>query len=172
MRLSLSINSVQCAVAAVSGPGYLGAHLNLRDRPKDDDHSKDVRLSGSQTLETETIHLEWPTFHLETGDTVELRVLSDGDGDTPIQVRRSYESPKNLFSSRELASQVLALVSDFDSRLIQILNLSKESEPEEDHKKFLTATGHVVSEIGERLLYPIYRRHRDLIPDEFKGELL
>ena len=40
-------------VAAVNGPGYLSAHLNLCERPKDNDYSKTVRVVGTQMLETE-----------------------------------------------------------------------------------------------------------------------
>jgi hypothetical protein len=83
MRLSLSINGVSRLVAAVSGSGYLGGYLNLHERPKDNDYSKSIRLSGTQTLDTETIRFEWPTFDLKTGDAVEIRVLDDGEGDAP-----------------------------------------------------------------------------------------
>jgi hypothetical protein len=72
MRLSLKVNGNPRVVAAVNGPGYLSAHLNLCERPKDNDYSKTVRVVGIQTLETETVRLEWPELVLQVGDTAEL----------------------------------------------------------------------------------------------------
>ena len=172
MRLSLKINGNPRAVAAVNGPGYLNAHLNMHVRPKDNDYSKIVRLVGSRTLETETVQLNWPNFDLQEGDTVELHLLNDGESDPPTEIRRSTESPKNLFSSVELASEVLSGVSAFERQLMQILEKSKNTESVEEHKRFARATGEVLAQLGENLLYPIYRRHKQLVPNELKGELL
>lgn len=172
MRLSLTLNGTRRVVAAVNGPGYLSAHLNLHERPKDNDYSKTVRVTGTQTLETETVRLDWPEFDLRIGDTVELRLLNDGEGDAPSAVRKSSESPRNLFSHAELASELLSVVSDFESRLMRLLEKSKTIESEDEHKRFTTAIGHVMWELGDSLLYPVYRRHKDLVPDELKGELL
>lgn len=172
MRLSLTINGVPRITAAVEGPGYLSAHLNLHERPKENDYSKRVRVAGIQTLETETVYLDWPQSELKGGDVLEFRLLNDGEGDVPSAVRRSSESPHNLFSSAELAKELLAMVSDFDSRLIQFVEKSRKTESPDEHKKFTNAVGHVLMEIGDRFLFPIYRRHKELVPEEFKGEIL
>jgi hypothetical protein len=55
---------------------------------------------------------------------------------------------------------------------MQLLEKAKETEPAEDSKKFGRACGSVAFELGENLLYPIYRRHKELIPEDLKGELL
>lgn len=172
MRLSLKVNGHPRVVAAVDGPGYLSAHLNLCERPKDSDYSKSIRLVGTQTLETETVRFEWPEFDLQVGDTAELNLLNEGTGDPPSAVRRSSESPHNLFSHPELAKEVLSVVSDFESHLMQMLDKSKTIEPAEEHKRFALAVGYVVAQLGDSLLSPIYRRHKDLVPDNLKGELL
>ncbi len=172
MRLALKVNETPRVLAAVSGPGYLSAHLNLSDRPKDNDHSKVVRIVGFQTHETETVRLSWPEFDLQLGDTVELRLLDDGEGDAPSAVRRSSDSPENLFSHPEIAGEVLSAVSAFESRLMQVLDKSKNSEPADEHKRFALAVGHVLTQLGDSLLTPIYRRHRELVPEGLKGELL
>jgi hypothetical protein len=172
MRLSLKVNGSPRVVAAVNGPGYLSAHLNLCERPKDNDYSKSVRVVGFQTLETETVRLEWPEFDLQVGDTAELTLLDDGEGDPPSSVRNSSESPQNLFSHPELAREVLSMVSDFESRLMQMLDKSKTIESAEEHKRFALAVGYVVARFGDSLLSPIYRRHKELVPDSLKGELL
>src|SRR5215471_16792164 len=105
MRLSLKVNGSPCVVATVDGPGYLSAHLNLSERPKEHDYSKTVRIVGTQTLETETKRFEWPEFELQVGDIAELTLLNDGAGDPPSTVRHSSESPQNLFSHPELARE-------------------------------------------------------------------
>jgi hypothetical protein len=172
MRLSLKVNGSPRVVAAVNGPGYLSAHLNLCERPKDNDYSKTVRVVGTQTLETETVRFEWPEFDLQVGDIAELSLLNDGAADPPSTVRRSSESPQNLFSHPELAREVLSVVSDFESRLMQVLDKSKAIESAEEHKRFALAVGYVVAQLGDSLLSPIYRRHKELVPDSLKGELL
>jgi hypothetical protein len=172
MRLSLKVNGNPRVVAAVEGPGYLSAHANIYHRPKDNDYSKVVRIIGIQTLETETVRFKWPEFHLKEGDIVELHLLSDGESDPPAEVRRSTESPRNLLANQELAKEVLSEVSAFERQLVQILVKSKSLESADEHERFARATGEVLAQLGESLLYPIYRRHKQLVPDEFKGELL
>jgi hypothetical protein len=71
-----------------------------------------------------------------------------------------------------LAKEVLQAVSQFEERLSKIVQKSKELEPAEEHKKFTQAWGSVVWELGQNLLMPVYRRHKELIPEEMKGELL
>ena len=172
MRLSLSINGQRETVAAVRGPGYLSAHLNIAERPKENDHTKSVVIKGIQTLETETVFLAWPEHQLHVGDSLEMRLLDEGEGDTPTAIRRSSESPQNLFSNLENAKELLALLSEFENRLMQFMDKSKELEPAAEQKKVTLAVGRVLTEIGTNLLYPTYRRHRELVPEEMKGELL
>ena len=92
--------------------------------------------------------------------------------DRPAEVKKSSEAPTNLFSNAELAKEVFDTVRDFDSRLMQLLSKSERSEPAEEHRRVKLAVGAVLYELGEHLLYPIFRRHRHLIPEEMKGELL
>jgi len=172
MRLSLSVNGVLRVTAAVNGPGYLNVHLNLHDRPKESDYSKIVRVEGTQTQETETVSLHWPQSELRLGDVLEIRLLDDGEADAPTTVKRSSESPRNLFSHAELANELVGVVSDFDSRLMELLSKSEQLESADEHKTFKTAVGRVLYATGENFLYPVYRRHKELIPDELKGELL
>ena len=157
MRLSLSVNGAAPIVASLPGQGYLSAHLNMNDR---------------QTEETETVYLNWPTLNLEIGDVVELRVLPNGNGDPPSEIRRSSESRDNLFSSAELANELLKAVSNFERRLTGLLRKSKETEPADECRKFISANTAVSWELGQNFLYPVYPRHKELIPEELKRELL
>ena len=123
-------------------------------------------------METETGYLDWQELDLQVGDTVEIQLLEDGEGDTPNAVRRSSELPRNLFSRPDLAKELLALVSDFETRLMQLVDRSEKTESAKEHKTFATAVGRVMTELGDAFLYPVYRRHKELVPDELKGELL
>ena len=172
MRLSVKVNGIPRLVAAVNGSGYLSAHLNLSERPNENEHSKLMRVVGTETHESETVRLSWPEMKLQIGDTVELGVLSDGESDPPAELRKSSESPSNLLSHSELAREVVSVVSRFDAQLMQLLKKSKDAEPEHEHKKFARAVGQVLAQLGDSLLYPIYRRHTELMPNELKGELL
>lgn len=106
------------------------------------------------------------------GDVVEVRILPEGEGDPPTSSKTSSEAPSNLFSNIELAKELVQAVSNFEKRLMELLDKAKETETPEDCKKVERAVGSVVFELGENLLYPVYRRHKELIPDELKGELL
>ena len=172
MRLSLKVNGNPRLIAAVNGSGYLSAHLNLSERPKENEHYQVVRIVGTRTQEPETVRLSWPQTELQIGDTVELSILNDGESDAPTEVRQSSDSPNNLFSDTELAREVLTVVSAFDSQLMHLLKKSKDAEPEHEHKKFALAVGYGLTQLGASLLYPIYRRHKELVPDEAKGDLL
>lgn len=89
----------------------------MGDRPKENESGTSISVGGFETQTTETVSLNWPTFELKTGDVVELRVLPEGEGDQPSEIRKSSESPYNLFSSTELAKQMLQAVSEFERRL-------------------------------------------------------
>ena len=172
MRLSLSVNGRSRFIASLPGAGYLSAHLNMQDRPKDNDRSTQVRIVGTDTADTETVHLQWPEVQLEVGDVVKLEILPDGEGDPPSEVRKSSEAPSNLLTNTKLTKDLLKVVSDFESRLMRLLSRSEKIEPPGEHKKFRRAVGGILWELGVHLLYPVYRRHKDLMPDELKGELL
>lgn len=53
-----------------------------------------------------------------------------------------------------------------------LLEKSEKIELPDEYKKFQRAVGNVLYEHGASLLYPIYRRHKQLIPESLKGELL
>lgn len=117
--------------------------------------------------------MAWPTRDLDVGDVVELTVLpDDGFSDEPAELKKSSEAPNNLFSNAELATEVFNTVRGFDSQLMQLLSKSEQIEPPEELHKVELAIGALLYELGKHLLYPIFRRHKALIPEEMKGELL
>ena len=76
MRLSVVVNGVSRFTASLPEPGYLNAHLNMRNRPLENDFSTTLRVVGIDTSqETENERLNWETIDLAVGDVVELRIL-------------------------------------------------------------------------------------------------
>jgi hypothetical protein len=144
----------------------------MQDHPQESDRSTKIRLVGTETGELETVRSTWPTFDLNIGDTVELRILAEGQGDAPTEVSRSSESSSNLFSNAPLAKELLKIVSDFEDRLGELISKSEKTESADEHKKFTWAAGHIAYELGEKFLNPVYRRHKELVPDPLKGEIL
>jgi hypothetical protein len=144
----------------------------MYNRPQENDRSTKIRLVATETGETETVRLKRPTFDLEIGDTVELRIMDEGEGDAPTEVRRSSESSSNLFLNAALTKELLKVVSDFEDRIGELISKSEKTEPAEEYKKFTVAACHVADELAEKFLYPVYRRHQELIPDLLKSQIL
>ena len=172
MRLSVSVNGTNSTIASVFGPGYLSATVKMRERPKDNDYGSQVLIGGFETGETETVHLAWPTLDLNVNDVVEVKIMPDGEGDVPAEVRTSSESPSNLLTSTELAKELLEVVSEFEKRIDELSAKAHKKEPPEEYRKLGLAIATVAWEIGQNFLHPIYRRHKQLMPDELKGEIL
>jgi hypothetical protein len=173
VRLEAKLNGTAKYVAQISGAGFLSAHLNLSERPKEGETRRVLRVEGFDTnTPTETISLKWPELVLAVGDAVTLRVLEDGPADPPVTSKGTSESPSNLFSDVNLAKELLSSVADFEQRLFDLLKKSESIEPPDEHKKFKRAVGHAIVDIGEHLLSPVYRRHPELVPEAMRGELL
>lgn|SRR5262249_47383054 len=173
MRIATFLNGTKQFVASLSGAGYLSAHLNLADRPKEGKQERRLRVEGFDTNSAiETVSLKWPALDLSTGDIIEVRLLEDGAGDPPVEQRASSEAPSNLFTNEALAIELLSVCREFESRLLELLRKSENTELAHEHRKFEVAAGYVANELGKRFLYPVYSRHPDLVPVELKGELL
>lgn len=170
MRIEASVNGTVVCTAGLSGSGYLSAHLNTevnRANPTDV-----LRIVGIETRDTESVHLQWPVASIREGDVVKLRLLPDGASSEPSSRKLSSEAPSNLLTDTALASRVLAACATFEGALAQLFSESQLAEPPIEHAKFQRAYGEVLADLGERLLYPIYRNHPSLVPPELKGELL
>jgi hypothetical protein len=173
VRLEANLNGTAKYVAQIAGAGFLSAHLNLSNRPKEGTTSSVLRVEGYDTNSpTETISLKWPEIILVPGDEVLLKVLEDGPADPPVSSKGTSESPSNLFSDANLATELLSLVGDFEQRLFDLMEKCEAKEPAEEYKKFKRAVGHAIIDLGEHLRSPVYRRHPELVPEAMRGELL
>ncbi len=172
MRLSVALNGEHQLTASVEGSGYLNAHLNMRNFPKDQDFSKQLRVNAVDTSEPrENLRMNWEKISLSEGDVIEIRILGDGTGDPPTQQTKSSDDPRNLLTQYELAEEVINVIAECEKRLWELTERAQESEPKEEFEKFRRAVGEVIYVHGA-LLYPIYRRHKKLIPKELEGDLL
>src|SRR6185437_15883219 len=99
--------------ASLSGAGYLSAHLNVRNRPKENRLSAVVELDATDISQhTENVSMHWPAMPLHAGDVVELKLLPPGD--PPSEMRMTSDDPRNLFASAENAEELVSLVSEFE----------------------------------------------------------
>lgn len=172
MRLSVALNGKKRLTASVEGPGYLNAHLNMRNLPKDQDFDKQLQVDGIDTSENrENVRMKWEKISLSEGDVIEMRILGDGAGDPPAQQTTSSEDPRDLLTQYELAEEVVNVIAECEKRLWELTERAQESEPNDEFENFRRAVGKVIYVHGA-LLYPIYRRHKQLIPKELEGGLL
>ena len=58
-----------------------------------------------------------------------------------------------MFSHLELAKELLTLVSNCESRLMELVGKSEASKSAEEHKRFKSALGRVLCELGDSFLF-------------------
>jgi hypothetical protein len=150
----------------------LSAHLNLSDRPRDQLQIRKLRVHGYETGDTATVSVAWPELKVSAGDIIQLSVLEDGPGDPPATRRSSSESLENLFSDVALAKEALAMCNEFGRRLDALLLKARDAESEEEYRKIVRAAGNALADLGQHLMYPIFRRHAELVPEQMRGALL
>jgi hypothetical protein len=173
VRLEAKLNGTAKFVAQILGAGFLSAHLNISDRPKENSKSSVLRVEGFDTNSpTETVSIKWPEIPLALGDIVQLQLLEDGPSDPPAISRRTSESPSNLFADAALGKELLSIVGECEQRLFGLMEKSAAIETADEHRKFKRAVGHILADLGEHLLSPVYRRHPELVPEAMRGELL
>jgi hypothetical protein len=109
-RLSLSVNDRHVANASLEAKVWLGAPVSLSHGVQSE-YSDRVWLSATDHSEDpNSVHSTWDFVPLSIGYKIEIVVLPDGESDSPSEIRRTSESPKNLFSDIEQARLLLAAV--------------------------------------------------------------
>ena len=173
MRLSLTVNAGKPILASLKSVGYLSAHLNLTKEPEKEQMAGRVWLHAIDVSEEpNSVSSEWEGGAVSAGDKIEILVLADGDADPPTEIRRSSESPKNLFSSVEQARMLLSAISACDKELMGIIERARESEPPEEFQKIAGAVGRIVYDLDHYLISPTLRRHPELLVEAKEKKLI
>lgn len=166
MLLELAVNDGPRLRASLNGKGMLSAHLNISMETEEKNAATMVLTSLDETEEPNAVHSTWEAGKLSVGDKVEIRLWAVGEADPPTTVRRTSESPRNLFSDADQARRLLTAINTFDAELMGIMEHARAVEPEEEFDRILRAIGAVVVEVDQRLITPTLRRHPELLEEE------
>jgi hypothetical protein len=166
MLLELAINGGPALRASLDRKGLLSAHLNVKIGADEKDSATITLNSIDETDDPNTVYSTWEAETLKAGDRIEIRLLSDGVGDPPTNIRRLSESPRNLFSDSQQARRLLAAINTFDAELMGIMEHARAVEPKEEFDRIIQAIGSVVVEVDQRLISPTLRRHPELLKEE------
>jgi len=172
MRLQVSVNNGVPVRASLQTEGWLSVHLNLSS---DDTGSVPGRLivqAIDKSDEPNSTFSTWELGTLSIGDTAQIQVLDDGEADPPTAVRRTSESPKNLFSNVDQARQLLTAISVCDKELGAVIQRSKTVEPEDEYAKIVQAIGGIICDLDRYLIQPTLRRHPELLAEAKEKKLI
>ena len=165
MRVQVSINNGVPTRASLQNYGWLSVHLNLSTGDATG-NACELRVQAiDKSNEPNSTISDWDLGELSIGDTAQIQVLNDGEADPPTKVRKTSESPKNLFSNIDDARKLLSAVSVCDKKLMAVLEHSKAAEPEDEHRKVVQAIGGVLVELDRNLIQPTLRRYPELMAE-------
>ena len=172
MRVQVSVNNGVPVRASLENQGWLSVHLNLSS---DDDADGSARLWAQAIDKSDEPNSTFSTWELGTlsiGDTTNIQVLNDGEADPPTEVRRTSESPKNLFSNVDQARQLLSAISTFDKELMAVVEQSRSIETKDEFMKIALAIGGIASDLDRCLIQPTPRRHPELFAEAKEKRLV
>ena len=166
MLLELAVNDGPRLRASLNGKGLLSAHLNVSNEADEKNAATMTLNSIEETEKPNAVYSTWEAGKLFVGDRVEIRLLAVGEADPPTTVRRTLESPRNLFSDADQARRLLNAINKFDAEMMGILEHARAVEPKEEFDRILQAIGAVAVEVDQRLITPTLRRHPELLEEE------
>ena len=70
----------------------------------------------------------------------------------------------------QVARQVLALMLEYSGKLDQSIQLVKDSCTEQEFLDYREAVGKIMGEMCVEIMWPIFKEHPDLEPDEMKPQ--
>ncbi|MDE3201963.1 MAG: hypothetical protein KGN79_13695 [Acidobacteriota bacterium] len=170
MRLQVSINNEVPVRASLQAQGWLSAQLNLSSHDNDGGRLSVRAIDSSD--EPNSTHSIWELGTLSIGDSVQIQILNDGEADPPTAVRRTSDSPKNLFTSVDLARELLTAISICDKELSRVLESSRSTEPKDEFQKIAEAMSSIIVDLDLRLIQPTLRRHPELIAEAREMKLI
>ena len=158
--------------ASLQAQGWLSVHLNLSSRDKDGGSGRLSVQAIDNSDEPNATVSTWKLGTLSIGDTAQIQILNDGEADPPTKVTRTSDSSKNLFTSVDLARELLTAISICDKELWRVLERSRSVEPEDEFQKIVSAIGSITVDLDLRLIQPTLRRHPELTAEAREMKLI
>ena len=169
MKIRITINNKYLATTEVVGKGHLGAHINLDDKEGTDNPEMDISLGGYDTNDKkETKYLKWHGSELQAGDNITIEIMPEAQSDAPSEVRSSLTDKKTISTSEEQAEKILKAAYSCNEILNELLLELKNELQDSEYKKIVFGVGGVINEVFSSIAEPIYRKHPDKLPEEFK----
>ena len=141
-------------------------HLNLAAGDADEGSQGRLWVQAiDRVREPNSTISTWEIGALSAGDIAEISILQDGEADPPNEVKRTVESPNNLFSRVDQARGLLSAISACDKELMLVLEQSRSNEPPDEFKKIARAIGSILAEFDRSLIQPTLRRHPELFAE-------
>lgn len=166
MRVQVSVNDGAPVRASLTSNGWLSVHLNFQSDNQAESSSGSIQaVSIDCSNEPNSVHSVWDIGKMAVGDKAEIHVVADGEADPPTEVKRSIESPSNLFSNTDEARRLLKAISACDKELNAVIEQSHRVEPEDEFRKILIAIGGILAELDHNLIQPTLRRHPELLAE-------
>jgi len=172
MLLELTVNDGSPIRASLDRVGLLSAHLNVRIGTNETGEASIVLNSFDKTDDPNYLYSKWEVGSLSVGDKVEIRLCQDGEGDPPTEIRRSAESPGNLFSSTDQARLLLTAISACDKELIGVLERAEVAEPKSEFERISRSVSSIIGELDRCLISPTLRRHPELLEEAKQMKLV
>jgi hypothetical protein len=160
MQLTLRVNNGSAVTGAVGTKGILSAGVTVLV-PAD---GKEIDAKASiRAFEGDSS--AWKIDNLSVGDKIEIEILPGTDADPPSETRRGCEEPMWLFSDPVQARNALAAIRICNEQLQGVLRAAGGAEPHDEAIKVQRAIAWLVQNLGAHLIYPIVRRHPDLLSE-------
>ena len=160
MQLTLRVNGERAIKGAVVRKGILSAGVMIIV-PAD---GKEITAKASiRAFDGDSS--EWRVENLSVGDKIEIEIVPGTEADPPTETKQSSKEPMLLFSEPDQARNALAAAHICNEQLQGILRAAGQTEPHDEAVKVQRAIAWLVQNLGAHLIYPIVRRHPDLLSE-------
>jgi hypothetical protein len=169
MKIRVTVNENYFVTSEVIGKGHLGAHINLDDKSGSGQPKAYIHVGGYETNDPEeTRYFEWPSMVLDEGATLKIEIMPNAQADYPSKTRSSLKDKTVITATAEQAERILKVAYNCNELLNELLCELKNELSESDYKKLAYGVGSIINEVFSSVAEPIYRKHPNKRPDEFK----
>ena len=163
----MSVNGTVLYTSGIEREGHVGVHTVASADPT---FQMQVRSEAYETVSPAGfIFARWPAHDLADGDIVSIRCIAGAQPSEPAERRSSRNDQRVQIRDQAIARELVSQVDAFIQGLESFIPRVSESHDPEELRLFKLAVGHVMSELGERLLGPTYNAHPELRPGGLRG---